>query len=51
MNVDPRQPVLVGIGTCMQCEDSLARSGAGSSALLGPLLVPGEEAVFALTAL
>ena len=38
MSVDPRQPVLVGIGTCMQREDVLARSKEQMDLMLEGLL-------------
>ena len=44
MNVDPRQPVLVGIGTCMQCEDSLARSQEPMDLMLQAVQLAARDA-------
>ncbi len=44
MNVDPRQPVLVGIGTCMQREDLLARSQEPMDLMLEAVRRAGNDA-------
>ncbi len=44
MNGDPRQPVLVGIGTCMQREDVLARSQEPMDLMLDAVRRAGNDA-------
>ena len=44
MNFDPRQPVLVGIGTCMQREDVLARSKEPMDLMLEAVRRAGMDA-------
>ena len=45
MSFDPRQPVLVGIGTCMQREDVLARSKEPMDLMLEAVKRAGMDAV------
>lgn len=44
MSLDPRQPVLVGIGTCMQREDSLSRSLEPMDLMLQATRLAGQDA-------
>ncbi len=45
MSVDPRQPVLVGIGSCMQREDDLTRSQEPMDLMLQAVQLAARDAV------